>query len=136
MSIENRSDIHDFCWPAPLSALYSKAEPWSEPQECELEGINGALGQCSLLSLSPADQTICIQIERTKSPVTLAFSQFRSLTLKRPIYPNDQLSADHFPALQGMPASAEYHLKLHDGSVRRGRRPQSKSNARQLLVKK
>ena len=120
MSVENGSDIQNFCWPAPLSALYSKAEPWSEPQECELEGINGALGQCSLVSISPADQTIQIQIERTKSPITLAFSQFRRLTLKRPIYPNDQLSADRFPTLPGAPASAEYHLQLHDGSVRSG----------------
>lgn len=114
------SSLNGFCWPAPLSALYSKAEPWTEPQECEVEGVNGAVGRCALVSLSPADQTIQVQIERTKAPITLAFSQFRRLTLKKPIFPQDLLSAEQFPGLQNHQASAEYQLQLRDGSVRSG----------------
>lgn len=112
--------INGFCWPAPLSALYGKAQPWTQPQACDLEGINGAMGHCALVSISPADQTVQIQIERTKLPVTLAFSQFRRLTLKQPIYPQDLLSSEHFPDIQSRQASAEYHLQLADGSVRSG----------------
>ncbi len=114
------SGLNGFCWPAPLSALYGKAEPWSEPQECELEGLNGAVGHCALVSLSPADRTIEIQIERAKIPVTLSFSQFRRLTLKKPIYPQDLISTEQFPGIQGHQASAEYQLTLNDGSVRTG----------------
>lgn len=114
------SSLNGFCWPTPLSSLYSKAEPWTEPQVCELEGLNGAIGRCALVALSPQDQTIQVQIERTKAPITLAFSQFRRLTLKTPIYPQDFVSAEQFPGLQSHQASAEYQLKLRDGSVRSG----------------
>ncbi len=114
------SSLNGFCWPAPLSALYSKAQPWTEPQECELEGVNGAVGRCALVLLSPADQTIQIQIERTKAPVTLAFSQFRRLTLKKPIYPQEILSTEQFPGLESRKVSAEYQLQRHDGSVHSG----------------
>lgn len=119
-SITLPSSLNGFCWPAPLSALYSKAEPWTEPQECELEGLNGSIGRCALVLISPADQSIQVQIERTKAPITLAFSQFRRLTLKTPIYPQDFLSAEQFPGLQSHQASAEYQLQMRDGSVRSG----------------
>jgi len=114
------SGLNGFCWPMPLSALYGKAEPWLEPQACELEGINGAIKRCALVSLSSADQAIHVQIERTKAPVTVAFSQFRRLTLKKPVYPQDLLSTEHFPGIQSPQATAEYQLQLHDGSVRSG----------------
>lgn len=114
------SSLNGFCWPAPLSALYSKAEPWTEPQECQLEGVNGAVGRCALVSLSPENQTIQVQIERTNAPITLAFSQFRSLTLKKPIYPQAILSAEQFPGLQSHQVGAQYQLQLQDGSVRSG----------------
>ncbi len=110
----------EFCWPAPLSALYSKAEPWSEPQACELEGLNGAIGHCSLLSVSPTDKTIAIQIERTNAPTTLAFTQFRRLTLKQPIYPQAAGHSAPFPGPCQQPSFIEYHLHLLDGHVRSG----------------
>lgn len=109
-----------FCWPAPLSVLYSKAEPWTEPQACELEGLNGAVGRCALVSISPAIQSVQIQVERAGAPVTLAFSKFRRLTLKQPIYPQDLLRSGHAPDLQDRQSTAEYHLHLADGSVRSG----------------
>ncbi len=113
--------FHEFCWPAPLSVLYSKAEPWNEPQTCELEGLNGAIGHCSLLCVSPADKTISVQIERTNAPISLAFTQFRRLTLKNPIYPQAAISDEHFPGLPGQqPTVIEYHLHLPDGHIRSG----------------
>ncbi|MDD2881336.1 MAG: ATPase, T2SS/T4P/T4SS family [Rhodoferax sp.] len=112
--------LDGFCWPAPLSVLYSKAEPWTEPQACELEGLNGAVRRCALVSISPAVEAIQILVERAAAPITMAFSQFQRLTLKKPIYPQDLLSAEHFPDIQSRQATAEYHLHLADGSVRSG----------------
>lgn len=110
----------EFSWPAPLSALYQKAEPWDEPQACTLEGINGAIAQCSLISVSPVGKTIAVQIERTNAPITLSFAQFRRLTLKKPIYSQTAASNEHFPGLGQQQAVIEYHLHLLDGKVRSG----------------
>lgn len=112
--------LNGFCWPAPLSVLYSKAEPWTEPQACELLGLNGAVRRCALVSISPTDEAIQILVERATAPIAMAFSQFQRLTLKQPIYPQDLLSAEHFPDIQSRQATAEYHLHLADGSVRSG----------------
>ena len=110
----------EFCWPAPLSSLYSAAVPWTTPQDCEIEGVNGASGHCSLVKLSPTEASITVQIERANAPIVLSFNQFRNLKLKQPIYPLVALSNEHLPGLGQQSAIVEYHLHLHDGQVRSG----------------
>lgn len=111
---------HGFCWPAPMSSLYCAAHPWSEPQPCEIEGLNGAIGHCSLVSISPMEKFITVLIERVNVPVTLLFSQFRSLTIKRPLYPQVDLSVAPFPGLIHRQSIVEYHFHLHGGQTRSG----------------
>ena len=105
-----------FHWPTPPFAIYSSAETWSEPQACEIEGLNGAIRRCALVAMSPADQTIMIQIKNSKTPVPLAFSQFRRLTLKKPIQPQDNLNDEVFSDVLGYRYTVEYQLHLEDGS--------------------
>ena len=35
-----------FSWPPPPFATYQSPEPWREPQECDIEGLNGAIRRC------------------------------------------------------------------------------------------
>jgi len=85
-----------FCWPAPLSPLYPKPELWSEPQDCEITGVNGAVGRCALVSILPADKTIVVLIERASTPVLLNFSQFREIALIEPLAPQSVASREEF----------------------------------------
>jgi type II secretory ATPase GspE/PulE/Tfp pilus assembly ATPase PilB-like protein len=106
----------EFSWPAPPYAIYSSAAPWSEPLECELEGLNGAIRRCTLLSMNPAEKTATIQIENIKAAMPIAFSQFRRLTLKKPIYPQEIVSTEQFADILGYRTTVEYHLKLENES--------------------
>jgi type II secretory ATPase GspE/PulE/Tfp pilus assembly ATPase PilB-like protein len=110
----------DLCWPTPLSAAYSKATPWTKPQDCEIEGVNGSKGRFALVSVAPAARTIQIMVDRTGAPLTLSFSQFKCLTLKEPIYPLNAVSTEIFPDIENHQATAEYQLKMPDGSTRSG----------------
>ena len=105
-----------FYWPTPPYAIYS-AEPWSEAQDCELEGLNGAIRRCSLLSITPADQTVQIQIEKIKTSVPVAFSQFRRLTLKKPIHPQEIVCTEQFAEILGYRCTVEYHLHLENSNT-------------------
>jgi len=110
----------EFCWPAPPYALYSSATPWKEPQACELEGLNGAIRRCTLLNLNPAEKTATIQIENIKAPMPIAFSQFRRLTLKKPIQPQEIVSTEQFADILGYRSSVEYHLRLENDTTLSG----------------
>ena len=114
--LEIEAKVLGFCWPAPPYAIYSTAEPWSNPQECELEGLNGAIRRCALVSITPAEQVAVIQIENIRNPVPMAFSQFRRLTLKKPIHPQEIISTEQFADILGYRSTVEYHLQLQDGS--------------------
>ena len=117
MSLQPVPKEKGFYWPTPPYAIYSSAEPWGEPQACELEGLNGAIRRCALVSITPAEQTILIQIEHAKTPVPLAFSQFRRLTLKKPIHPQEIVSTEQFADILGHLSTVEYHLQLENGST-------------------
>lgn len=106
-----------FVWPTPPYAVYSAAEPWSKPQDCELEGLTGLLRRCKLVGLNTAKHLAIIQIEQTPTPVSLSFSQFRRLTLKQQLYPQETIAPDHFSDILGYRATAEYHLQLVRGDL-------------------
>ena len=107
--------VDEFCWPAPPYAIYSTTERWTDPQASELEGLNGAIRRCALLSMTPADQTILIQIENIKTPVQMSFAQFRRLTLKKLLHPQEIVSNEQFAEILGYRSAVEYHLQLENG---------------------
>jgi len=106
-----------FQWPPPPFAIYSSAHGWAEPQPCDIEGINGAIRRCALVSLNPQDQTALILIEHARSPIPLAFSHFRRLTLKTPLEPEASVSGEVFSQSPGYRYTAEYQLHLENGNT-------------------
>jgi type II secretory ATPase GspE/PulE/Tfp pilus assembly ATPase PilB-like protein len=109
-----------FCWPAPLSALYAKSAPWSEPQACDIIGVNGKVGRCALVSIAPEDQTIVVHIERANTPVVLNFSQFRQLTLSEPLTILNTASEEDFPEIKSRSGLYAFEIRWQDGSVKTG----------------
>lgn len=115
-----QTQTKSFSWPAPPYAIYTAAKPWAEPQVCDLEGLNGAIRRCTLVSVTPAEQTILIQIEHSKTPVPVTFSQFRRLTLKKPIHPQEIISTEQFADILGYRSTVQYNLLLENGSTATG----------------
>lgn len=111
------SKFNGFYWPAPPYAIYRDADPWAEPQACEVEDLNGAIRSCLLVSITPAEQSAVIQISPSKSVVRLPFSQFRRLTLKTPVHPGELVSDTEFADIFGYRSTVEYHLRLDNGST-------------------
>lgn len=104
-----------FSWPPPPFATYHAPEPWREPQECDIEGLNGAIRRCLLIALNPGKKVAVLQIEQSKTPVSLPFSQFLRLTLKELHHPQQIVPTGQFADILGHRATVEYHLQLKNG---------------------
>jgi len=114
-SVNAAEPMAKFIWPTPPYAVFSAAEPWSKPQDCEIESITGVLRRCKVIGLNPAKRMAIIQVEQSQAPVSLAFAQFRRMTLKQQLHPNENISSDHLADILGYRATAEYHLQLAKG---------------------
>jgi type II secretory ATPase GspE/PulE/Tfp pilus assembly ATPase PilB-like protein len=104
-------------WPSPPFAIFSEAVPWTEPQACEIEDFKGVVRTCRLALLTPADKTVMIFVPSRTAPGRVQFSQFRRLTLKAPIYPEESVSDTDFADIFGHRPTVDYHLHLRDGSI-------------------
>ncbi len=104
-------------WPSPPFAIFSEAVPWTEPQACEIEDFKGVVRSCRLALLTPADKTVMIFVPSRTAPGRVQFSQFRRLTIKAPLYPEESVSDTDFADIFGHRPTIDYHLHLHDGSI-------------------
>jgi type II secretory ATPase GspE/PulE/Tfp pilus assembly ATPase PilB-like protein len=104
-------------WPSPPFAIFSESVPWTEPQACEIEDFKGVVRSCRLALLTPTDKTVMIFVPSRTAPGRVQFSQFRRLTLKEILYPEDPVSDTDFADIFGHRPTVDYHLHLPDGSV-------------------
>ena len=112
-----RNRFNGFYWPTPPYATYNDSDPWTEPQLCEVEGLNGTRRICLLVSITPADWVAMIQIPSRKGTMPLEFSQFRRLTLKTLLHPGDEVIDDPFHPIYSHRPTLDYHLHLESGST-------------------
>ena len=110
-----------FYWPTPPYAIYRDAEPWVEPQVCDVEGLNGVGRSCLLALILPAEKTIVINVPQSKTALRLPFSQFRRLTLKTPLQPGEHVSEGEFANILSYRATVDYHLLLDNGTTQSGK---------------
>jgi type II secretory ATPase GspE/PulE/Tfp pilus assembly ATPase PilB-like protein len=97
-----------------------KSVPWTWPQPCDIVGVNGNVGRCELVSISPDKQTIVVHIERANTPVVLNFSQFRQLTLSEPLSHQAMASEEDFPEIQSHSGLYAFEIHWQDGSLKTG----------------
>ncbi len=116
-SLAANSKFTGLYWPSPPFAIFRDAVSWTEPQICEVEDLSGVSRSCRLALLTPADKTIMIFVPNRASPGRVPFTQFRRLTLKTPIYPEETVSETDFADIFGYRPTLDYHLHLQDGSV-------------------
>jgi type II secretory ATPase GspE/PulE/Tfp pilus assembly ATPase PilB-like protein len=103
-----------FAWPTPPSPTFGAPQPQTGPEPAEIEGPNGKVWRCRLIGFDADDGTITIHGHSARGPLSLRPSQFKRLTLLRPLLPLPAQSAgSDLPAL---PATAAT-LRYRDGSV-------------------
>jgi hypothetical protein len=112
---QDKAPATAFSWPPPPFATYQSPEPWREPQECDIEGLNGAIRRCLLITLDVGRKVAVIKIEQNKSPVSLPFVQFLRLTLKKLLHPQEISTSEEFADILGHRATVDYHLELKNG---------------------
>ncbi len=91
-----------FAWPTPACACYAAPVPLTEPEPCQIEGINGRLMTGALLEMDPAAGVAKVRIPPARIAIPLRFNQFRRLTLTRPLLPCEVGAAE--PLLAQRPA--------------------------------
>ena len=74
-------------WPAPPSIGYTAPPALGEPEPCELEGPNGKVNSGRLIGFDPDAGQVQVLIPPGRNPLTLRFTQFRRLSLLRPLEP-------------------------------------------------
>ncbi len=107
-------------WPSPPYAIFSDAVAWTDPQICEIEDLNGVVRSCRLAMLTPSDKTAMIFVPNRASPGRVHFSQFRKLTVKTVLHPQEEVSDTNFAEIFGHRPTLDYQLQLEDGSVLSG----------------
>ncbi len=76
-----------FAWPTPPFACYPGPAPSSQPEPCEVEGLNGKTLVGRLMYFSPATAIVKLRVVPTRGTITLRFDQFRRLRLLHPLSP-------------------------------------------------
>ncbi len=120
-AIAANSKFTGLYWPSPPFAIFSDAVPWTEPQICEIEDLNGVARGCRLAMLTPADKTAMIFVPNRASPGRVHFSQFRRLTLKTVLFPEENVSDTAFSDIFGHRPTLDYQLQLEGGNEVTGR---------------
>ena len=98
-----------FAWPTPAFACYPAPARLTEPEPCQIEGMNGRLMNGVLLEMNPAEGVAKVRIPPARIAIPLRFNQFRKLTLTRPL-PAQEDGAGSFMA-QRPAVGVKLHLK-------------------------
>ncbi|MEK8049331.1 ATPase, T2SS/T4P/T4SS family [Ideonella sp. DXS22W] len=111
-----------FAWPAPTEPGYPAATAFAEPEPCEIEGLNGTVSAALLLAIDAAAGVVSIRRKQSRAAVPLKLSQFRRLTLMRPLSPLPAAEGSAFDdttplPLRGGSTEGGCRLRLRDGSV-------------------
>jgi len=87
-----------YAWPVPPTPGYPAPLPITEPEPCELEGPNGKVSKGRLVVFDPLADHVQVHIPPARGVLPLKLTQFRRLTLTRPLEPVPAMSDDEFDA--------------------------------------
>ena len=105
-------------WPAPLSIGYAAPPFLGESEPCELEGPNGKVNVGRLLTFDADAGQVQILIPPARHALTLRFTQFRRLSLTRPLEPTSDAAQTYEATTPLLPQNLlqPYRLRFKDGS--------------------
>lgn len=76
-----------FAWPSPPLPGYPPPARATQPEACEVEGLNGKAMVGRLMYFHPADGLLKLRVAASRMTMTLRFDQFRRLKLLAPLAP-------------------------------------------------
>ena len=105
-------------WPAQPSIGYAAPPFLGESEPCELEGPNGRINTGRLLAFDADAGQVQLQIPPARHALTLRFTQFRRLSLTRPLEPTADAARTHEATTPLLPQNLlqPYRLRFKDGS--------------------
>jgi type II secretory ATPase GspE/PulE/Tfp pilus assembly ATPase PilB-like protein len=74
-----------FAWPTPALACYPAPARASQPETCEVEGLNGKTMVGRLMHFNAAEGLVKLRLAGARATMTLRFDQFRRMRLLRPL---------------------------------------------------
>ncbi len=114
-----RRAVSTLPWPAPPCIGYALPAALGAPEPCELEGPNGKVNAGRLLAIDLDAGQVQVLIPPGRTPLTLRFTQFRRLSLLRPLEPLPDSSHSHEATTPLLPQNLlqPYRLRFKDGST-------------------
>ena len=109
-----------FPWPTPPFAAYAPTVAASEPEACEIEGLNGSVRKGMLVSLHPESGVALVQVQPSQTTMKLRFSQFKRLTLSTPLPALTPAKGDPHAQMLGHRPEIEYRLTWADDTATNG----------------
>ena len=85
-----------FAWPTPPTQGYPQPRFMTDPEPCELEGLNGRVSVGELVCFDTEAGVAHLLLPPALHAVALDFSQFRRLTLAMPLLPLPSLDGESF----------------------------------------
>jgi len=82
-----RPGAEPFAWPTPPTPGYPAPTCQTEPEPCEIEGPNGKVSAGRLSFFDAEAGLVHLLVASSRGTLTLKLSQFRRLTLTRPLAP-------------------------------------------------
>jgi hypothetical protein len=107
-------------WPTPPFATYPPTRPITSPKHCEVEGPNGNVTQGRLLGVDWDAGIAQVQVPPARGSLPLRFTQFRRLTLVRPLPPTPLTPNDPHAALVQHGSALELTVRYAGGGEVKG----------------
>ena len=107
-----------FAWPTPTTPGYPAPVCQTVPEPCEIEGPNGKISSGRLAFFDAEAGQVMLQIPPSRGTLTLKLTQFRRLTLSRPLLPVAGPASGAFDVttpLLPQRAVARWRLRFKDG---------------------
>jgi type II secretory ATPase GspE/PulE/Tfp pilus assembly ATPase PilB-like protein len=105
-----------FVWPAPPDPAYAAPPRGGEPEPCEIEGPNGKVTSGLLAFFDPHAGVAHVKVPQARGIITLRLSQFRRMTLTRPVQPLPAPAADDPAAALLRTSLSHCRVRYRDGS--------------------
>jgi len=77
--------VDPFAWPTPPLACYPAPTRASQPEPCEVEGLNGKTMTGRLMHFNPLEGLVKLRVAPSRTTMSLRFDQFRRLRLLQPL---------------------------------------------------
>jgi len=109
-----------FAWPTPPLPGYPAPARATQPEACEVEGLNGKGMVGLLMYFHPADGLLKLRVAASRMTMTLRFDQFRRLKLLQPLAPRGSGDADTVADGSDARPAEPFALLFKDGTTVEG----------------